>query len=80
VVQWTWAANGHNVISGDPATGTPDNVFCSPNDTGCAAPPPLLPSGTTYTHTFTTPGTFTYYCRAHRGSGMVGTIIVNPAE
>jgi len=33
-----------------------------------------------YTHTFTISGTYSYYCYAHRASGMVGTIVVNPPE
>jgi len=31
-------------------------------------------SGASYTHTFTTPGTYTYYCAYH--SWMVGTVVV----
>jgi plastocyanin len=29
--------------------------------------------------TFTTPGTFTYYCEAHQDVGMTGTVVVNAA-
>ena len=79
VVQWNWAASGHNVVSGDPATGTPDGQFCSPGDVNCATTP-LSNTATVYTHTFTTPGTYNYFCRAHRSLGMVGTIVVNPPE
>ena len=31
-----------------------------------------------YTHTFTTPGTYTYICEHHVEIGMVGTVIVDP--
>ncbi len=34
-------------------------------------------SGASYTHTFTTPGTYKYYCAYH--SWMVGTVIVKAA-
>src|SRR4030095_2736600 len=30
-VRWTWAEDGHSVTSGDPCT--PDEQFCSPDDT-----------------------------------------------
>lgn len=41
-----------------------------------------LPGGSTYTHTFNTPGTFHYYCQNHGfdgnpPGGMAGTITVN---
>jgi plastocyanin len=32
--------------------------------------------GMTYDHTFTTAGTFPYYCSLHSTLGMTGTIIV----
>jgi plastocyanin len=35
-----------------------------------------LAPGATFSFTFTTPGTYTYYCLYHRGMGMVGTIVV----
>src|SRR5271168_5089797 len=54
-VQWFWYSSGHNVISG--AGGIPDNAFCSPNDHACATAPTST-FGTTYEHTFTTPGTY----------------------
>ncbi len=38
-----------------------------------------LVAGATFTHTFATPGTYTYYCKYHgtATSGMMGTVIVN---
>src|SRR5262249_24780052 len=33
--------------------------------------------GQTYQFTFTTPGTYKYYCVLHKGLGMVGTVAVN---
>ena len=79
MVEWDWKSPNHNVVSGDTTTGTPDNQFCSPDDTNCATTP-LLTTNSVYTHTFAVPGTYNYFCRAHRTSGMVGTIIVNPPE
>jgi plastocyanin len=34
--------------------------------------------GATFTHTFTTPGKYQYFCEPHVGQGMIGTVIVNP--
>ncbi|PHS22054.1 MAG: copper-binding protein [Robiginitomaculum sp.] len=32
----------------------------------------------TFQHTFTTPGTYKYFCIPHEGVGMVGEIVVQP--
>lgn len=32
--------------------------------------------GKQYSHTFTVPGTYKYFCIPHEGEGMVGTIVV----
>lgn len=37
----------------------------------------LSSNGSTFIHTFDTPGTYTYFCQPHVGSGMTGTITVN---
>ncbi len=75
-VTWTWATGGHDVVSCMP--GTPDGKFCSPSDTApCDAnATPVSNAGATYKHTFTTAGTFPYFCRPHAGAGMTGTITV----
>jgi PKD repeat protein len=49
------------------STCTPDAVF----DSG------LLSSGQNSSHTFTTAGTFKYYCMTHLGD-MTGTVVVHP--
>ena len=72
-VHWVWASAGHSVVSG--TNGTTDNQFCSPNNTSCDNPP-LSGAGATYDHTFTTAGTFPYYCSVHFSLGMTGTITV----
>ena len=38
-----------------------------------------LDPGLSYTHTFTTPGTFPYHCQYHQNLGMVGTVVVKAA-
>jgi plastocyanin len=72
-VRWTWGSSGHNVVSG--TGGNADGRFCSPSDGGCDHAP-LSNAGTTYEHTFTTAGTFPYFCAAHVSFGMTGTIKV----
>ena len=68
--------------SGDPHTVTvvPDKALvpadvalpanAQPFDSGTIA------SGMTFAHTFTTPGTYRYYCTLHEGNGMVGEVVV----
>ena len=75
-VQWMWSTGGHTVTSGSQCN--PDGQFCSPSDSDCAS---ALPSsqGATYSHTFSTAGTFPYFCIPHCSFGMVGTIVVQPA-
>lgn len=36
----------------------------------------LASSGSTFTHTFDTPGTYEYFCEPHVGDGMTGTVTV----
>jgi plastocyanin len=74
-VEWTWSSSGHNVVSGTDCTA--DDQFCSPADSTCAQAP-LSSQGTSYAHTFTAEGTYPYFCSQHCGSGMVGTITVEP--
>lgn len=35
-----------------------------------------LRPGAQFSHTFTVPGEYRYYCEPHRGMGMVGTVVV----
>ena len=73
-VRWTWSTSGHNVVSG--TGGNADGRFCSPSDGGCDHAP-LSNAGATYQHTFTTAGTFPYFCAVHVSFGMTGTIKVH---
>ncbi len=68
--------------TGDPHTVTvvPDKALvpadvalpknAQPFDSG------TIPAGMSFTHTFTVPGTYRYYCTLHEGNGMVGEVIV----
>ena len=64
----------HHTVSGNPATAEfPSDVQLPP---GAAPFEADLEAGAIYRHTFTTPGTYRYYCDPHHGLGMKGTITV----
>lgn len=65
VVTWRGTSGSHTVTN-DPGSGEVFNGAI--NGTG------------TFSHTFTTAGTFTYHCQFHGlpGTGMHGTITVSP--
>lgn len=64
-VTWTWKASGHSVTSGVP--GASSGLF----DSG------ISNAGKIFSHTFTDPGTFAYYCKPHGGCcGMVASVTV----
>ena len=64
-VRWTWVGSGHSSTSGTP--GNPDGLW----DSG------VQNSGFVFTHTFTAPGTFNYFCSPHGlCCGMIGSVTV----
>ena len=65
-INWVWVSGIHNVESGACPPCTPAGQFSSgaPQTSG------------TFSFTFTTAGTFPYYCEVH-GQAMTGTVIVN---
>jgi len=68
-VQWTWAASGHSSTSGTP--GNPDGQW----DSG------VQNSGFVFSQTFTTAGTFNYFCSPHGVCcGMIGSVVVAEAD
>ena len=68
-VHWVWAANGHSTTSGVP--GNPDGLW----DSG------VQNTGFTFDRTFTTAGTFNYFCSPHGSCcGMIGSVIVNAPD
>lgn len=74
-VTWTWRESGHSVTSG--TDGNADGNFCSPSDGNCSSAT-LSSAGATYSHTFTTAGSFPYFCVVHFSMGMTGVIDVVP--
>jgi plastocyanin len=66
-VTWMWVSGTHSTTSGTcPPTGecTPDGNW----DSG-------IGTGTTFQKTFSSPGTFLYFCRVHEGM-MTGKVVV----
>jgi plastocyanin len=77
-VRCMWASSFHSVVSGVVVSGAnmPDGKFCSPDDMNCGTT--VSNMGTVYDHTFTTAGTYPYFCAPHGVIGMTGTVIVQP--
>ena len=64
-VQWIWDANTHSTTSGSP--GNASGFWNSG----------VLNDGATFTHVFSDPGTFPYYCSVHGSCcGMTGIVYV----
>ena len=66
-VRWTWVNGTHSTTSGNCCTS--DGIWDSGVRTG---------GGNTFDFTFTTPGTFRYFCQIH-GAMMTGTVNVAAA-
>lgn len=64
-VTWTWTAGSHSVTADDMSFDSDP-------------PPPGYRTSGSYDHTFSSPGTYAYYCRLH-APGMTGTIVVQAA-
>jgi plastocyanin len=75
MVMWTNTARDQHTVTDDPSRAT--------SSADAALPPGVqawdsgaLIRGETYIHTFTTPGTYKYFCTIHESLGMLGTITV----
>ena len=75
------------IAVGDTVTWTNDDPFAHSvtaddgsfdSSPGCPGGACIDPGGT-YSHTFTSAGTFTYHCRIH-GSAMTGTVVVTGGQ
>ena len=74
-VKWENVGNSVHHATDDPAEAIkPGDVAnpagAKPFDSG------FLPPGSSFTYTFTVPGTYKYVCAAHEMSGMSGEIVV----
>ena len=75
-VQWIWSTGPHSTTSGTCSGGGPGYAATSCDadskwESGIRTPP------NTFSQTFTTAGTFKYFCDVHLDS-MTGTIQVQP--
>jgi len=68
-VDWVWYGSGYYPPSHSVTAGTPNNPTPSVFDSGVHHSP------NTFSHTFTTPGNFPYFCQVHL-SMMTGSITV----
>jgi plastocyanin len=78
-VEWYFAGSGHNVSAvpdHSEEVSLPDGAdpFASYGVDG--NPGQTDPAGTTFSHTFETPGTYTYVCVPHVRVNMVADIVV----
>jgi len=64
-VVWTFRTCDHTVTSTNPSFDTGESPFAA--------------CGSTFSHTYTSAGTFGYFCTPHQAIGMVGTVVVNAA-
>ena len=74
-VKWENVGNSVHHATDDPAAAIkPGDVAnpagAKPFDSG------FLPPGSSFTYTFTVPGTYKYVCAAHEMSGMSGEVVV----
>jgi plastocyanin len=74
-VKWENVGNSVHHATDDPAAAIkPGDVAnpagAKPFDSG------FLPPGSSFTYTFTVPGTYKYVCAAHETSGMSGEVVV----
>jgi plastocyanin len=70
-VTWTWAGPDTNHST----TADPNQADSWDSDPGRTPTAADHPPTTTFSHTFNTPGTFTYHCKVH--AYMTGRVIVN---
>jgi plastocyanin len=77
-VQWRNTSFITHTVTADPRRAKkPDDARLPPD----VAPfdSADIPAGQVYTRSFTTPGTYRYFCTHHEDDGMVGTVVVRPA-
>ena len=65
-VEFVWKSDNHNIV-----------VESQPDGANWSGHEPIENTGFTYTHTFSTTGTYEYFCQPHQALGMTGTIIIN---
>ena len=67
-VNFEWVSNTHNIVVQD-----------QPDEADWSGDEEINNEGYSYSHTFETPGVYTYYCDPHLSVGMKGAIVVGAA-
>ncbi len=74
-VTWQNVSNLAHTVTADPALAdSPRDVHLPPKATPFDSG--SIDRGETYSHTFTVPGRYRYFCRMHERDGMIGEVIV----
>jgi plastocyanin len=76
-VQWRNSSIETHTVTDDPAAAKDPAHASLPAGAQAFDSGPLKP-GQTYSHTFTAPGRYSYFCRPHEAHGMLGAIVVTP--
>ena len=75
-VRWTNTSSLIHTVTADPSKANNANSVGLPSGARPFDSGDLRP-GDVFTHTFTEPGTYRYFCIPHEGAGMVATVIVS---
>ncbi len=74
-VRWTNTSSLIHTVTADPSKANNANSVSLPSGAQPFDSGDLRP-GDVFTHTFSEPGTYRYFCIPHEGAGMVATVIV----
>jgi plastocyanin len=76
-IEWRNTSIETHTVTDDPAAARDPTHAELPAGAQAFDSGPLKP-GQSFSHTFTVPGRYSYFCRPHETHGMVGTIVVTP--
>lgn len=78
-VEWRNTAVITHSVTDDNSVAADPNDASIPNGATAFSSGDIA-AGQVFSQTFTTPGTYKYFCTHHEGMGMVGTVIVDAAS
>ncbi len=78
-VRWRNSSVLIHTVTADPAAAVNESSVSLPEGAGTFNSGNLEP-GSTFEHTFTTPGTYQYFCIPHEMAGMIGWVIVSESQ
>lgn len=76
-VEWLNAGMVSHSVVDDPARAGKADDVALPNGAKTFASGNVMP-GAKFRHTFTTPGTYRYFCSSHEMDEMIGEVVVQP--